>query len=111
MDPRELMPLKLLKNAQAVALAFTVLTVPALACDKAASNDRIAKVVAKGDVARPTRVSEGYAVEVSEKFWSSADAKVKEEIATDVSCSIGTDLVTFTRDRSSLQSYRNGKPQ
>lgn len=111
MDPRELMSFKVLMRAQAVALGLAVVVSPATACDKPVSSDRISKVVAKGDIQRPTRVSEGFAVEVTEKFWTSADAKQKEEIAADVSCSIGTDVVSFTRDRSVLQTFRNGKAQ
>ena len=105
------MAFNILLRTQAIALGFLLLISPALACDKAVSNDRISKVVATGDVARPTRVSEGFAVEVNEKFWASADAKQKEEIVADVSCVIGTDIVSFTRDRSVLQTFRNGKAQ
>ncbi len=104
------MSFSMLKRAQAVTLGLAVFASPALACDKPASSDRISKIVAKGDMQRPTRVSEGFAVEVTEKFWAGADAKQKQEIAADVSCSIGAEVVTFTRDRSVLQSFRNGKP-
>lgn len=104
------MSLQVFKRAQAFALGLALFASPALACDKPASNDRISKVVAKGEIQRPTRVSEGFAVEVSEKFWSAADAKQKEELASDVSCAIGAEVVSFTKDRSVLQSFRNGKP-
>lgn len=100
-----------MKQVSAIALGLALLTSPALACDKAASNDRISKVVAKGDAQRPTRVSEGFALEVTEKFWSSVDAKQKDELAADVACSVGTETVSFTKDRSVLQTYRNGKAQ
>jgi hypothetical protein len=99
------------KRIAAAILAVAFFASPALACDKAVSNDRISKVVAKGDIQRPTRVSEGFAVEVTEKFWSSADPKQKEEIVSDVTCSIGAEVVSFTRDRSVLQTFRNGKAQ
>lgn len=105
------MSLQILKRAQAIALGLAVFASPALACDKAISNDRIAKVVAKGDVARPTRVSDGFAIEVTEKFWSAADAKQKQELAADVACSVGSNTVSFTKDRSILQTFRDGKPQ
>jgi hypothetical protein len=105
------MSLQILKRAQAIALGLAVFASPALACDKAVSNDRISKVVAKGDVARPTRVSDGFAIEVTEKFWSAADAKQKQELAADVACSVGSNTVSFTKDRSILQTFRDGKPQ
>lgn len=105
------MPCNILKRAQAIALGLAVFVSPVLACDKPASNDRISKVVAKGDAQRPTRVSEGFAIEVTEKFWSRADAKQKQELAADVACAVGAETVSFTRDRSVLQTYRNGKPQ
>lgn len=92
-------------------LGLIVFASPALACDKPASSDRIARIVAKGEIQRPTRVSEGFAVEVSEKFWAGADAKQKQELAADVTCAIGAETVSFTRDRSVLQTYRNGKAQ
>jgi hypothetical protein len=98
-------------RAPAIALGLALVSSPALACDKAQSNDRISKVVAKGDAQRPTRVSEGFAIEVTEKYWSGADAKQKQELAADVACSVGADTVSFTKDRSVLQTYRNGKPQ
>jgi hypothetical protein len=101
----------LMKRAAAIALGLAIFSAPALACDKAASSDRISKVVAKGDAQRPTRVSEGFALEVTEKYWASADAKQKQELASDVACSVGSDVVSFTKDRSVLQTYRNGKPQ
>jgi len=97
------------KRAQAITLGLVLFAAPALACDKPASADRISKIVAKGDIQRPTRVSEGFAVEVTEKFWAGADDKQKIEIATDVACSIGTDTVSFARDRKFLGVYRNGK--
>jgi hypothetical protein len=100
-----------IKRVPAVLLGLALLSSPALACDKAASNDRISKVVAKGDAQRPTRVSEGFAFEVTEKFWASVDAKQKQELAADVSCAVGTDTVSFTKDRSVLQTFRNGKAQ
>jgi len=105
------MTVEVLKRAQAIALGLAVLTAPALACDKSASNDRILTFVAKGDIQRPTRVSEGFAVEVSDKFWAAADEKLKTEIATDVACAIGTDTVSFSRDRTFLGVYRGGKYQ
>jgi hypothetical protein len=100
---------KFSKRAQAIALGLVVFATPAFACDKPASADRISKSVAKGDIQRPTRVSEGFAVEVTEKFWAGADDKQKTEIASDVACSIGTDTVSFARDRKFLGIYRNGK--
>ena len=99
------------KRASAVVLGLALFSSPALSCDKPASAERIARVVAKGDIQRPTRVSEGFAVEVSEKFWSGADAKQKQELAADIACSIGAETVSFTRDRSVLQTYRGGKAQ
>ncbi len=102
---------KIAKRAAAIALGLALLSSPALGCDKAASSDRISKIVAKGDAQRPTRVSEGFALEVTEKFWASVDAKQKQEIASDVACAVGSDVVSFMRDRSLLQTYRNGKPQ
>lgn len=105
------MPFQVLKRAQAIALGLAVLASPALACDKPASADRISKVVAKGDIQRPTRISEGFAVEVTEKFWTSADAKQKQEIVADVACSVGANTISFTKDRSVLQTFRDGKPQ
>jgi hypothetical protein len=100
-----------MNQASAIALGLVLLSSPAFACDKAASNDRISKVVAKGDAQRPTRVSEGFALEVTEKFWAAADTKQKQELAADVACSVGTETVSFTKDRSVLQTYRNGKAQ
>lgn len=100
-----------LKCASAVALGLAVFAAPALACDKNASNDRISKVVASGEMQRPTRVSEGFAAEVTEKFWASADAKKKQDIADDIACSVDAKTVSFTRDRSVLQTYRDGKAQ
>jgi hypothetical protein len=111
MDPRELMSSKVLMRAQAVALGLALFVSPSTACDKAASNDRISKVVAKGDAQRPTRVSEGFAVEVTEKYWASADSKQKQELADDVACSVGSNTVSFTKDRSVLQTFRGGKAQ
>lgn len=105
------MSLQVLKRAQAVALGLAISASPVFACDKAVSSDRISKVVAKGDAQRPTRVSEGFALEVTEKYWSSVDAKQKEELAADVACAVGTETVSFTKDRSVLQTFRNGKPQ
>jgi hypothetical protein len=109
------MSFKSSERAQAIALSLglglVVFVAPAFACDKPASTDRISKIVAKGDIQRPTRVSEGFAVEVTEKFWAGADDKLKTEIATDVACSIGTDTVSFARDRKFLGIYRNGKYQ
>lgn len=105
------MSLKVQKRAQAIALGLALIASPALACDKPASNDRISKVIAKGDAQRPTRVSEGFAIEVTEKFWASADTKQKQELADDVACAVSSDTVSFTKDRSVLQTYRNGKPQ
>jgi hypothetical protein len=105
------MVIRISKRALAVALGLAVFAVPALACDKAASSDRISKVVATGGMQRPTRVSEGFAAEVTEKFWSAADTKQKQELATDISCAVGTDTISFTKDRSVLQTYRNGKAQ
>jgi hypothetical protein len=105
------MLLPVLKRAQAVALGLAMFAAPALACDKAASSDRISKVVATGGMQRPTRVSEGFAAEVTEKFWSAADTRQKQELATDISCAVGADTVSFTKDRSVLQTYRNGKAQ
>lgn len=104
------MPFQVLKRAQAVALGLAIFASPALACDKPAANDRIMQFVAKGEIQRPTRVSEGFAVEVTEKFWSAADAKQKETLAIDVACSVGTDTVSFTKDRSVLQTFQN-KPK
>jgi hypothetical protein len=104
------MLLQILKRAQATALGLAIFATQALACDKPASTDRISKVVAKGDIQRPTRVSEGFAVEVTEKFWTTVDPKEKEALAADVTCAIGTDIVSFTKDRSVLQTFRNGKP-
>jgi hypothetical protein len=98
------------KRAQAVALGLVIFASPAFACDKPASADRVSKVVAAGEIQRPTRVSQGFAVEVSEKFWASVDAQAKETLAADVTCAIGTDIVSFTKDRSVLQTFRNGKP-
>lgn len=100
-----------LKRTHAVVLGLAVFTAPALACDKSASNDRISKVVASGEMQRPTRVSEGFAAEVTEKFWSNADAKRKQELAADIACSVDASTVSFTRDRSVLQTYRDGKAQ
>lgn len=105
------MSFQVLKRAQALALGLAVFATPALACDKAVSNDRIAKVVAKGDVARPTRVSDGFAIEVTEKYWSAADAKQKQELAADVACSVDSNTISFTKDRSVLQTFRDGKAQ
>lgn len=105
------MSFQAMKRAQAIALGLVIFASPAFACDKSASNDRIAKVVAKGDIQRPTRISEGFAVEVTEKFWTSADAKQKQEIVADVSCSVGANTISFTKDRSVLQTYRDGKAQ
>lgn len=105
------MTLQILKRAQAVALGLAIFASPALACDKPASTDRISKVVAKGDIQRPTRISEGFAVEVTEKFWASADTKQKQEIVADVACAVGASTISFTKDRSVLQTYRDGKPQ
>lgn len=105
------MPLKFPVRAQALLLGLVVFATPAFACDKTASNDRISKVVATGGMQRPTRVSEGFAAEVTEKFWSAADAKQKQDLATDIACAVGSETVSFTKDRSVLQTYRNGKPQ
>lgn len=105
------MTLQILNRAQAVALGLAIFASPALACDKPASTDRISKVVAKGDIQRPTRISEGFAVEVTEKFWTSADAKQKQEIVADVACAVDAKTISFTKDRSVLQTYRDGKPQ
>ena len=105
------MTLQILKRAQAVALGLAIFASPALACDKPASTDRISKVVAKGDIQRPTRISEGFAVEVTEKFWTSADAKQKQEIVADAACAVDASTISFTKDRSVLQTYRDGKPQ
>lgn len=99
------------KCAYALVLGLAVFTSPALACDKNASNDRISKVVASGGMQRPTRVSEGFAAEVTEKFWSSTDAMRKQELAADIACSVDASTVSFTRDRSVLQTYRDGKAQ
>ena len=104
------MSLQVLKRAQAIALGFAVFSAPALACDKPVANERIMQFVAKGDIQRPTRVSEGFAIEVTEKFWAAADAKQKEALAGDVACSVGTDTVSFTKDRSVLQTFQN-KPK
>jgi hypothetical protein len=104
------MSFQILKRAQAVALGLVVFTSPTFACDKPASTDRISKVVAKGDMQRPTRVSEGFAAEVTEKFWTGADDKQKDALAADISCAIGADVVSFTKDRSVLKTYRSGKP-
>lgn len=104
------MSLQVLKRAQAIALGLAIFATPAFACDKPAANDRLMKFVAKGDIQRPTRVSEGFAVEVTEKFWAAAEVSQKEAIATDVTCSIGSEIVSFTKDRSVLQTFRNGKP-
>jgi hypothetical protein len=101
----------LAKSAAGAAVALAVFVSPSFACDKAASADRISGAVKSGDVQRPTRVSEGFAVEVSEKFWKSADDKRKQELAADVACAIGTETVSFTRDRDILKTYRGGKPQ
>lgn len=103
------MSLKAVKRAQALALGLAIFASPALACDKPASADRISKIVATGDIQRPTRVSQGFAVEVTEKFWAAANDKQKTELAADVACSIGTDTVSFARDRKFLGIYRNGK--
>ena len=100
----------LVKQALAIALGLAALCSPACACDQQVSAERISKVVATGNMQRPTRISEGFAVEVTEKFWAGADDKQKQEIVADVSCTVGTDTVSFTRDRSVLQTYRNGKP-
>lgn len=105
------MNVRKLKQAYAVVLGLAVFASPAVACDKNASNDRISKVVASGEMQRPTRVSEGFAAEVTEKFWSAADAKRKEELAADIACSVGANTVSFTKDRSVLQTYRDGKAQ
>lgn len=102
---------KVLMRAQAIALGLAIVATPALACDKPASDERIAKVVAAGDIQQPTRVSEGFAVEVTEKFWASAAEKQKEQLAADAACTTGATTITFTRDRSVLQAYRNGKAQ
>lgn len=99
------------KRACAAVLGLALFAAPALACDKSASNERISKVVATGEMQRPTRVSEGFAAEVTEKFWSSADTKRKQELAADIACSVDTSTVSFTRDRSVLQTYRDGKAQ
>ena len=104
------MSFKVLMRAQAIALGFAVFSSPALACDKPVANERIMQFVAKGDIQRPTRVSEGFAIEVTEKFWAAADAKQKEALAGDVACSVGTDTVSFTKDRSVLQTFQN-KPK
>ena len=98
-----------MKRAQAIALGLVMLASPALACDKPAANDRISKIVAKGEIQRPTRVSQGFAVEVTEKFWAGADEKQKTELAADVACAIGADIVSFARDRKFLGVYRDGK--
>lgn len=107
------MSFEMLKRARpiafAVALGLAVLSSPAIACDKAASADRISKIVAKGEIQRPTRVSQGFAIEVTEKFWAAADDKMKTEIAADAACAIGTDMVSFARDRKFLGIYRGGK--
>jgi len=100
-----------LKRASAIVLGLAIVTSPAVACDKQASNERISKVVSTGDMQRPTRVSEGFAAEVTEKFWSAADAKRKQELAADIACSVGANTVSFTKDRSVLQTYRDGKAQ
>lgn len=100
---------KVMKRAQAIALGLAIFASPALACDKPASADRISKFVGTGDIQRPTRVSQGFAVEVTEKFWASANDKQKTELAADVACSIGTDTVSFARDRKFLGIYRDGK--
>jgi hypothetical protein len=99
----------MLKRVQAAALGLAAFTAPALACDKPAANERIMQFVAKGEIQRPTRVSEGFAVEVAEKFWAAADAKQKEALAGDVACSVGTNTVSFTKDRSVLQTFQNKK--
>jgi hypothetical protein len=99
------------KPALAIVLGLSVLVSPAWACDKTASNDRISKVVASGEMQRPTRVSEGFAAEVTEKFWSGADMKQKQALAADIACSVGANTISFTRDRSVLQTYRDGKAQ
>jgi hypothetical protein len=99
------------QRALAVALGLAMFASPAYACDKPESDARIAKVVATGEVQRPTRVSEGFALEVTEKFWAGADAKQKEQLAADAACTTGAATITFTRDRSVLQAYRNGKAQ
>lgn len=99
------------QRALFLALGLALFASPVMACDKNASNDRISKVVATGEMQRPTRVSEGFAAEVTEKFWSSADAKRKEELAADIACSVGANTVSFTKDRSVLQTYRDGKAQ
>jgi hypothetical protein len=104
------MSLQIMKRAQAIALGLAIFATPAIACDKPAANDRLMKFVATGDIQRPTRVSEGFAVEVTEKFWAAADAKQKEALAGDVACSVGTDTVSFTKDRSVLQTFQN-KPK
>jgi len=103
------MPISISKRAAALVLGLALFSSPALACDKAASSDRVGKVVATGDMQRPTRVSEGFAVEVSEKFWAAADEKRKTQLAADVACSVGTEPVSFARDRKILGVYRNGK--
>jgi|GEM_PF-1908193 len=107
------MSFEMLKRAQpiafAIALGLAVLSSPAFACDKAASADRISKIVAKGEIQRPTRVSQGFAIEVTERFWAGADDKMKTDIAADAACAIGTDTVSFARDRKFLGIYRDGK--
>ena len=37
--------------------------------------------------------------------------KKKQGIADDVACAVGAKTVSFTRDRSVLQTYRDGKAQ
>jgi len=109
------MSFEMLKRARPIAfaaglgLAAFAHSSPALACDKAASADRISKIVAKGEIQRPTRVSQGFAIEVTEKFWAGADEKMKADIAADAACAIGTDTVSFARDRKFLGIYRGGK--
>lgn len=97
------------KRTLAVALGLAVFAFPALACDKPAATDRVSKFVERGDIQHPTRVSDGFAAEVTEKFWSSANAAQRQQLAADIACSIGTEPVSFTRDRSVLGTFRGGK--
>jgi hypothetical protein len=105
------MAFKYLMRSQTLAIFLALSATSAMACDKPASAARIAQITATGDVQQPTRVSEGFAVEVTEKFWAAADAKQKEQLAADAACATGAETITFTRDRRVLQAYRNGKAQ
>lgn len=102
-------PLK--KRALALALGLAIVSPAAIACDKPVSADRVSKSVTRGDIQHPTRVSVGFAAEVSEKFWSGTTPAQRQELAADIACSIGAEPVSFTKDRKVLGTFRDGKYQ